>query len=515
MRASLYARVSTEEQTEGYSIEAQRRAFRNLCQSKDWIPQHEYIEGGKSAHTEDMRKRPVFKQAIDDAVAGQYDVLVVHKIDRFSRKLKVTLEYFEKLGKAGVGFVSIENDMDYSTPQGKFMLVMQGGLAELYSDNLSQETKKGWHERRKQGLYCGALPFGAMKGEGKVPVPDNRERETKIDGETITLRNYDGLEMAFELAGQGKSDREIAVTLNSRGYRTTGTHGPRLFSKDTVRGLLQNRFYIGEIPDGNGGWLKAQHQMFVDEELFEAIQIKRRKDAQSTHKHSPGNKKVHPLTGITYCWYCREQGREGRIHISSSKNGKTRLGCYNRIKGWDCPQKSVLAELYEQQLRLYLATFKIPEDYQRRILEMHSKLRQNYDVEKEHNQLNTTLARLKELYKWGDITKSEYTKQKHEIEVEILRLQPLEATPDRIEQLAELLADIINAWDKATGEQRNKLVRTLFQEIWVKDEQIVAVKPQPEFEPFFGMNWEEFVREMKSNDKTPSGSPERLFRCSS
>ena len=66
----------------------------------------------------------MFKKAIDDALTGKYDVLVVHKLDRFSRKLKVTLEYFEKLGKAGVGFVSIQNEIDYSTPQGKFMLAM-------------------------------------------------------------------------------------------------------------------------------------------------------------------------------------------------------------------------------------------------------------------------------------------------------------------------------------------------------------------------------------------------------
>jgi len=62
-----------------------------------------------------------------------------------------------------VGFVSIVEQMDFSTPWGKFALSMLGGLAELYSDNLSQETKKGWHERREQGLYCGALPFGVVK----------------------------------------------------------------------------------------------------------------------------------------------------------------------------------------------------------------------------------------------------------------------------------------------------------------------------------------------------------------
>lgn len=144
VRAALYARVSTEEQTEGYSIDAQKRAFQRLCEERGWVPHHEYIEAGKSAHTDDTRKRPVFKQAIDDALSGGYGVLVVHKIDRLSRKLKITLEYFEKLGKNGIGFVSIENNIDYSTPEGKLMLMMQGGLAEFYSENLSRETKKGW-----------------------------------------------------------------------------------------------------------------------------------------------------------------------------------------------------------------------------------------------------------------------------------------------------------------------------------------------------------------------------------
>ena len=128
---------------------------------------------------------------------------MVHKVDRFSRKLRITLEYFDKLGKAGVGFVSIVEQMDFSTPWGKFTLSMLGGLAELYSDNLSQETKKGWHERRSQGLYCGTLPFGAVKGEDGIPVPDMPERKITIDDHEIIVRNYEGLKMAFELAGEG------------------------------------------------------------------------------------------------------------------------------------------------------------------------------------------------------------------------------------------------------------------------------------------------------------------------
>ena len=185
MRAALYARVSKKDQVEGYSLDAQKRSFRALVKGKDWTAHREYIEGGKSAHTDDINKRPVFKEAMEDAMSGHYDVLVVHKIDRFSRKLRLALEYFEKLGKAGVGFVSIENQMDYTTPSGKFMLVMQGGLAELYSDNLSQEVKKGLAERKAQGFHLGPMPFGATAGEDGVAIPDPR--------------NYEGQKLIFEL----------------------------------------------------------------------------------------------------------------------------------------------------------------------------------------------------------------------------------------------------------------------------------------------------------------------------
>ena len=53
MKAALYARVSSEEQVEGYSIDAQRRAFAVLCESRQWTSHREYIEEGKSARTED------------------------------------------------------------------------------------------------------------------------------------------------------------------------------------------------------------------------------------------------------------------------------------------------------------------------------------------------------------------------------------------------------------------------------------------------------------------------------
>ena len=476
-RAALYARVSTEEQVEGYSLDSQRRAFKVLVEGRGWEIYGEYLEEGRSAHTDDIRKRPVFKNAIDDALVGKYDVLVVHKIDRFSRKLRVTLEYFEKLGKAGVGFVSIQNEMDYSTPTGKFMLVMQGGLADLYSDNLSQETKKGMAERKAQGLYCGSLPFGATKDDNGVPKPDPD--------------TYAGLLLAFELGSHGKCDREIALALNDRGYRTAGSRGGHPFSNSSVRFILTNRFYVGCLPDGRDGWIKTRHQPFIDGEMWDRAQEVRRRNLSSTHRSVPTGKRVNSLTGISYCWLCK-----GRIHSQFVYKGQPRLGCYNRQKGWGCRQRSASLPVYESQIMAYLTAFHIPEDYQERILEAHRKLEAAYsDTEAKRARLERQLKRAKDLYEWGDYSRSEYQARRDGLLKRLDGLRPAAAGADHLERLARFLDDIPAAWKSGTSEQRNKLARALFDQVWLKDKVVVAVRPRPELEPFFRLNYEEFVNQ--------------------
>jgi Resolvase, N terminal domain len=155
-----------------------------------------------------------------DAEARRFDVVIVHKLDRFARNLRLTLETLDRLERAGVGFISISEDMDFSTPMGRVVLSTMGSLAQFYSDNLSTETKKGKRERKAQGLYNGVLPFGARKGDYGVPVTDPS--------------THPGLVLAYELAAGGKTDREVARALNDAGYRTSGNRGANLFSRDTV-----------------------------------------------------------------------------------------------------------------------------------------------------------------------------------------------------------------------------------------------------------------------------------------
>ena len=98
---------------------------------------------------------------------------------------------------------------------------------------------------------------------------------------------------------------------------------------------------------------------------------------------------------------------------------------------------------------------------------------------------------------WGDIPRERYLAEKGQIQSDLTKLVPFQTPSDKLESLAGFLANIVNAWDAVTQEQRNMLARCLLQEVWVKDRDVVAVKPQPDFEPFLRLNWDEFSKIMK------------------
>ena len=159
MRAALYARVSREEQTEGYSLDAQLRACRKYAKENEILVIEEYVDEGHSAHTDKISKRPEFKRMMYDAKEHHFDVIVVHKLDRFSRNLMVTLQSFKELGNLDVSFISISENMDFSTPWGKLALILFGALAEFYSDNLGLEVKRGNRNERLRDSTMAYFPL--------------------------------------------------------------------------------------------------------------------------------------------------------------------------------------------------------------------------------------------------------------------------------------------------------------------------------------------------------------------
>ena len=162
LRAVGYRRVSTDIQVEsGYSLDAQERAVREFIAHKGRQMGLIYTDAGLSGR---LDERPALRQLLQDTEAGQFDVVVVHAIDRFYRSLSGLLTTMELLRRSGVSFVSITENLDFTTPWGKLALAVLGTLAEIYIDKLSAETSKGKRERAHKGQWNGSIPFGYCNG---------------------------------------------------------------------------------------------------------------------------------------------------------------------------------------------------------------------------------------------------------------------------------------------------------------------------------------------------------------
>lgn len=110
LRVACYARYSTSMQR-GESISAQLRAMKSFCAENDWKIVAKYIDEAYSATTD---KRPQFQEMIKDSSKKEFDIVLVHKLDRFARNRYDSILYKHKLRKNGVRLCSVLEKLDNS-----------------------------------------------------------------------------------------------------------------------------------------------------------------------------------------------------------------------------------------------------------------------------------------------------------------------------------------------------------------------------------------------------------------
>ena len=144
-KAVLYARFSSDNQRDE-SIDAQLRAMTKFCQDNEVVMVGEYVDRAKSATTDD---RPEFLRMISDAEQKNFNIVLVHKLDRFARNRFDSSNYRNKLKKQNVSLVSVLENLDDS-PESIIMESLLDGMAEYYSKNLAREVRKGNNENALQ-----------------------------------------------------------------------------------------------------------------------------------------------------------------------------------------------------------------------------------------------------------------------------------------------------------------------------------------------------------------------------
>jgi DNA invertase Pin-like site-specific DNA recombinase len=155
IRAALYARCSTHDK--GQDPELQLVPLREYCQRRGFTVTGEYVDNGISGSKD---HRPQLDRLHDAARKRQIDLIVVWKLDRFGRSLKQLVNALEELSSLGVGFISYQDNLDLTTPQGRLMFHIIGSMAEFERELIAERVRAGIENARRKGKRIGkkAIP---------------------------------------------------------------------------------------------------------------------------------------------------------------------------------------------------------------------------------------------------------------------------------------------------------------------------------------------------------------------
>ena len=321
MNAVIYARYSSDRQREE-SIEGQLRECTDYALKNNLTLLGTYVDRALSARTAD---RPDFQRMIADSAKGLFDVVLVWKLDRFSRDRYDSAHYKHVLKKNGVRVISIKENIS-DGPEGIILESMLEGYAEYYSAELAQKIRRGQHDN---AMKC-------MNNGGNTPLGyyvDKATGRLEINPETAPY-----VQELFARYADGERLTVLQAEMEERGLRSKRGNA---YTVSVLSNLLKNRKYIGEYkygdvitPDG----IPA----IIDKELFERVQMR-----MAANKKAPARAKAEEEYLLTTKLYCGDCGRlmagesgkgcKGIVyHYYKCSGAKRRLGCKKKAikKHW-------------------------------------------------------------------------------------------------------------------------------------------------------------------------------------
>jgi DNA invertase Pin-like site-specific DNA recombinase len=151
MRAGIYARVSTFEQ----EPENQLQELRRYVEARGWAASVEYVDKGVSGAKD---SRPALNDLLRDAKKRKLDIVICWRLDRLGRSLRHLILLLDELTALGVGFVSLGEGIDTSTPAGRLQLHVLGAIAEFERARIVERVRAGLARARRQGKRLGRPP---------------------------------------------------------------------------------------------------------------------------------------------------------------------------------------------------------------------------------------------------------------------------------------------------------------------------------------------------------------------
>ena len=166
MRAAIYARVSTLDQ----EPENQLQELRRYVEARGWTAV-EYVDRGVSGAKD---RRPALDQLLTDARRRRFDVLVCWRLDRLGRNLKHLITLLDDLQALGIGFVTLGEGIDTTTPAGRLQLHVLSAISQFERDRIAERVRAGLQRARTQGKRLGrpraSPPVERLDAVSRLPV---------------------------------------------------------------------------------------------------------------------------------------------------------------------------------------------------------------------------------------------------------------------------------------------------------------------------------------------------------
>lgn len=445
-KTALYIRVSTEAQAEeGYSIEAQKEMLSSFCKMKGIKVYEFYIDGGFTGSNID---RPELQRLVSHVKNNKIDKVVVYKIDRLSRSQKDTLYLIEDIfSMNNTEFISLNENLDTSTPIGRAMLGIMSAFAQLERETIRERTRIGMKERVKSGLWMGGgrVPFGYDYNKNKGILVKNKDSEKVVQIYDLFLKGYSLQKIANML---GLKYEKLAAQIITR---------------------KTNAGYICY----NGEEYRGQHEPIVTLDTYaQAMEILKERSVKKIVDSE------HLLQGILYCGKCgakmryQKWGKKGyKMYCYSQQKYKMYLvkdpNCDN-LKVWaDDIEDTVVKDLLNMTWNNTLET----NDPGRLSLSILELLQQ---------QLNIHTEKLRRLYKLYSVADDDILLQTinsvkediSKINKQIINEQVKQDISTKLSDTKNMLKDVANIWDYMSSKEKQNIIRNIVDKVVVIDNNV-------------------------------------------
>ena len=465
-RVILYTRVSSDEQKERLSIEAQERRLVKYCEDRGYqiigedIP---YKEDYSAKHY-DMR-RPEIKRIYNYCRAhrGEVDLVLFVRWDRFSRNLEFASTYKRLfVDELGVEINAVEEPIDFNAADWPMWLALRCGVAQTENLKLSKRTSEGIHEHKMRGEWCCTAPRGYKNI--KTNEATGEDHHVVIDPVAGPVIKEVFQEVAKGIEAPINIKRRLLPDLSKSQFYT----------------MLRNKYYIGIIKVPAFGEFAATevrglHQALIDEDTFYTVQDildGKRKSKPRLTKTARPNLYLRKYLKCPVCGH--------RITGSTSKGngGYYDYYCCNN----DHKHLHVRAEKANNGFADFISTLSPRDGMDGLFADFVNDIKRSLDkgnkdnlakLQKEIQGIQERMDRVNDAYFDGEITKQDreeqlarYKKQVSGLEA---RIQATKSNTDtnlkgKLTYSLNLIANLGDFFKQACVETKVKLIGSIFNE---------------------------------------------------